>query len=73
MLSNIVYAYISKGAMLDRFHITLLLNNELLSNLLIITKNEFETHLSDRNQFKSFKNSMIEILPHRMLILINHM
>ena len=32
MLSNIVYEYTNEGAMLDRFHVTLLLNNELLSN-----------------------------------------
>ena len=43
MPSNIVYAYIKKGVMLDKLDITLLLNSESLSNRLWwFRKTEFE-------------------------------
>ena len=54
MLSNIVYAYVKKGVMLDRLDMTLLLNSESLRKT------------SDGS--KSFKNSMSEVLPGRMLL-----
>ena len=34
MSSNIVYIYIKKGVMLDKSHVTLLLNNEFINNRL---------------------------------------
>ena len=54
MLSNIVYAYIKKGVMLDKLDMTLLLNSESLRKT--------------SNEFKSFKNSMFEVLSDRMLL-----
>ena len=53
MFSNIVYAYIRKGVMLDRFDMTLLLNNEFLRKT--------------SNESKSFKNNIFEVLSGRML------
>ena len=34
MSSNIIYIYIKKGVMLDKSHMTLLLNNKFISNRL---------------------------------------
>ena len=50
ILSNIVYAYINKNVMLNRFYIMLLLNNKFINDRFYNNekKNEFETYLSDR-------------------------
>ena len=46
--SNIIYTYIRKGAMLNKFYVTSLSTNEFLSNRFLITKNEFKTYFSGR-------------------------
>ena len=68
MSSNIVYTYIKKDAMLDKLYITMLLNNESLSNRLWWhRKTEFKRIFWTSNEFKSLKNNIFEVLPSRML------
>ena len=68
MPSNIIYAYIKKGAMLDKLDITLLLNSKFLGNRFWwYWKMKFERIFWTSNEFKSFKNSIFEVLPSRML------
>ena len=75
MPSNFVYARINESVMLNKSYITLLSTNKFLSNRFFINKKKKKTDLrrifQAENQFKSFKNSMFEVLPHHMLILIS--
>ena len=69
MSSDIIYAYSKKGVMLDKPHVTFLLNNESLNNRLWWhRKTEFGRIFWTSDGFKSFKNNMSEVLPGRMLL-----
>ena len=70
MFSDIVYVYIRKGVMLDRSHMTLLLNNEFMSNRKNMKPRR--TFWKTSHELKSFKNSMFEVLPGRMLFEMRH-
>ena len=69
MPSDIIYAYVRKGVMLDRLDMTLLLNNESLDNRLWwYRKTEFGRIFWTSDESKSFKNKMFEVLSGRMLL-----
>ena len=74
MPSDIVYARINEGAMLDRPFVTSLSINELMSNRLFHNeKTDLRRIFQAGNQSKSFKNNMSDVLPDRMLILTGRM
>ena len=69
MASNIIYAYIKKGVMLDRFNMTLLLNNKSLNDRFwwYQKMKPKRTFWKTSNESKSFKNNISEVLSNRML------
>ena len=69
MLSDIVYACTNEGAMLDRLDMMLLLSNKSMKDRFDGSeKTDLRRIFQARNQSKSFKNSMSEVLPDRMLV-----
>ena len=69
MLSNIVYACINEGAMLDRLDMMLLWSSESMGDRFYSSeKTDLRRIFQAGNQSKSFKNSMSEVLSDRMLV-----
>ena len=73
MPSDIIYAYIKKGAMLDKLDMTLLLNNEFLSNRFWWYRKmkSRRTFWKTSDELKSFKNSISEVLPVSLIVDVN--